>query len=124
MDLGKYFTKAEGVGYLATSGAGGDVDIAVYSRPHVMKDDTLAFGMTDRLTYANLRVNPKAVYAFNEGGFRGRRLFLEKIREESAGPLLEEIRSRVNDIVRPGSGSDIRFVVYFRVTNNIPLVGP
>jgi len=47
------------------------VDIAVYSRPHVQDDGTLAFGMADRLTHANLQKNPYASYAYNESGFKG-----------------------------------------------------
>jgi hypothetical protein len=123
VDLKKYFRQKEGSGYLATAGRDGEVNIAVYSRPHVLKDGTLAFGMTSRLTHANLQENPHAVYAFKEEGFRGRRMYLEKVREETGGSLLQEIRARVNDIVWPGAGADITHVVYFKVVKNLPLVG-
>ena len=83
MEWKDYFEKKSGMGFLATSNSKGDVDIAVYSRPKVMDDGTLAYGMADRLTHANLQENPRAVYAFNEGGFQGVRLFLEKDREET-----------------------------------------
>ncbi len=123
MDLRKYFRQREGTGYLATSGRDGRVNIAVYSRPHVMEDGTLAFGMTERLTHANLQENPHAVFAFTEHGYQGRRIYLEKVREETGGDLFDEIRTRVDAIVGPGAGGDIKFVVYFRAVDNRPLVG-
>ena len=123
MDWNRYFKDTPGRGYLATADRVGKVDVAVYSRPHVLEDGTLAFGMADRLTHANLAENPHAVYAFDEGRYQGVRLYLEKIREESSGPLLEEIRARAEDVVGPGTGASVRFVVYFRVVQHLPLVG-
>ena len=83
MEWKEYFEKKSGMGFLATANSKGEVDVAVYSRPKVMEDGTLAYGMADRLTHANLAENPHAVYAFNEGGFQGTRLFIEKVREET-----------------------------------------
>ena len=123
MDWKAYFENTGGKGFMATAGKSGEVDIAVYSRPHVMEDGTLAFGMTDRLTHANLQENPYAVYAFNERGFEGVRLYLEKVKEETEGSLLEEIQKRADEIVCPGTGDQIKYVVYFRVTKDLPLVG-
>ena len=123
MDWKAYFEKTGGKGYLATASRSGEVDIAVYSRPHVMEDGTLAFGMTDRLTHANLQENPNAAYAFNAKGFEGARLYLERVREETEGPLLEEIRRRADEVVCPGTGDQIKYVVYFRLKKDLPLVG-
>ena len=123
MDWNRYFTDTSGRGYLATADRTGRVDVAVYSRPHVLEDGTLAFGMADRLTHANLAENPHAVYAFDEGRYRGVRLYLEKVREESSGPLLDEIRARADEVVGPGTDAAVRFVVYFRVVQDLPLVG-
>ena len=123
MDWKEYFEKKSGMGFLATANSKGEVDIAVYSRPKVMEDGTLACGMADRLTHANLTENPHAVYAFNEGGFQGKRLFLEKVREETEGPLLDSIRAEADKVVGPGGGDMVKFVVYFRVKKDLPLVG-
>ncbi len=123
MDWKAYFENAKGMGFLATANNKGEVDIAVYSRPKVMEDETLAYGMADRLTHANLVENPNAVYAFNEGGFQGKRLFLEKVKEETAGPLLDSIRKEADRVVGPGIGDMVKFVVYFRVKKHLPLVG-
>jgi len=63
------------------------------------------------------------VYAFNEKGYEGVRLYLEKVREETEGPLLEAIRERADEVMCPGTGDAVKFVVYFRITKNFPLVG-
>ena len=123
MDWKEYFDKKTGMGFLATANSKGEVDIAVYSKPKVMDDGTLACGMADRLTHANLSENPHAVYAFHEGGFQGKRLFMEKVREETEGPLLESIRKEADKMVGPGVGDLVKFVVYFRIKKDLPLVG-
>ena len=123
MDWKKYFETKKGMGFLATANNKGEVDIAVYSKPKVMDDGTLACGMADRLTHANLNENPHAVYAFNEGGFQGKRLFIEKVKEETEGPLIESIRKEADRLVGPGVGDMVKFVVYFRVKKDLPLVG-
>jgi hypothetical protein len=123
MNWKEYFEKTRGKGFLATAGRSGEMDIAPYSRPHIMDDGTFAFGMTDRLTHANLQENPHAAYAFNTKGFEGVRLYLEKVREETEGPLLEEIRKRADEVVCPGTGDHIKYVVYFRLKKDLPLVG-
>lgn len=123
MDWKRYFEAAAGTGYLATANAAGEVNVAVYSRPHVIDAETVAFGMTDRLTHANLRENPHAAYAFRERGFQGVRLYLEKVREETEGPLLDAIRTRATEIVGPGTGEAVAFAVYFRIRKWLPLVG-
>ena len=123
MNWQEYFDRVQGTGFLATSGRAGDVNIAVYSRPKVMRDGTLAFGMADRLTHANLSENPKAVYAFRERGYEGVRIYLEKVREEAGGPVLGEIRDRADAIVGSGTGAQVKYLVYFRVTNYLRLVG-
>ena len=71
MRLSEYFDKAEGVGVLATADAAGKVNVAMYSRPHFLApgdDETVAFIMADRLSYANVQVNPHASYLFIEEG--------------------------------------------------------
>ncbi len=123
MNWKEYFDKTDGKGYLATAGRDGQVDIAVYSRPHVFEDGTLAFAMADRLTHANLQENRHATYAYNEQGYRGVRLYLEKVKEESAGPVLEEFRKRAEVVSVSGAGASLKFVAYFKVLKSLPLVG-
>lgn len=62
MTLKDYFDNAKGYGVLATADAEGKVNTAVYSRPHVMDEKTVAFIMAERLTHENLKSNPWASY--------------------------------------------------------------
>ena len=123
MDLKEYFENTKGFGVLSTADAQGKVDAAVYSRPHVMEDGTIASIMRDRLTHENLKTNPHAVYLFLEEGkgYRGKRLFLTKIREEQDSELINEICRRCypSDL----QVKDPQFLVVFRIDTELPLVG-
>jgi hypothetical protein len=45
MDLKGYFESANGLGVLATADQQGKVNVAVYARPHVVDDKTIALIM-------------------------------------------------------------------------------
>jgi hypothetical protein len=64
MDLGTYFENFKGTGVMATADDQGRVDVAVYARPHIMDQETIAFIMPDRLTHHNLQSNNHAAYLF------------------------------------------------------------
>ena len=66
MDIKEYFEKTEGNGILSTADGNGQVDAAIYARPHFMDDGTIALIMRDRLTHHNLHSNPHACYMFIE----------------------------------------------------------
>jgi hypothetical protein len=122
MTLREYFDGAKGYGVLATADAAGKVDAAVYARPHVMDEQTVAFIMAERLTHENLKSNPWATYLFMEagGGWTGKRLYLKKLREEQNEVLIQEICRKCDY-----SHYDIknRFIVYFSVEKVLPLIG-
>jgi len=124
MELREYFENTKGVGVLSTADRSGKVDAAVYSRPHVMEDGTLAVIMRNRLTHANIQSNPHAAYLFIEegGGYRGKRFFLTRIGEEEDRERIDALarRSYLEDAARPGAP---RFLVYFRVDKTLPLIG-
>jgi hypothetical protein len=119
MELKNYFENVKGLGVLATSDAEGKVDAAVYSRPHVMAEDTVALIMHDRLSHHNLESNPHAAYLFVEEGTKskGKRLFLTKTKEEKDTELLQSLRRR--------SYGDKKglYLVYFRVEKVLPILG-
>lgn len=124
MDLMDYFEKAEGLGVLSTADAEGKVNAAVYSRPHVADGGTLAFIMPDRLTHHNLKSNPHAAYLFRENGpgYRGKRLYLTKIREETDTEFVESMRRKVYS---PEAEEKIgpKSVVFFKIDKELPLIG-
>jgi len=113
-----------GLGVLATADAEGNVSIALYSRPHVIDMDTIAFIMADRQSHRNLQSNPKAAYLFREDvpGYLGKRLYIEKIREEKNSPLIDELRRKKRADSPDESGHD-SFLVCFRILAMRPLTG-
>ena len=123
MELKDYFENTKGLGVLSTADIHGKVNSAIYSRPHVMKDGSLAFIMRDRLTHHNTESNPYAVYLFREDGpgYNGKRLYLTKIREEQDSDLIDSLsrRSYPSDQDRRES----RFLVYFKLEKERPLIG-
>jgi hypothetical protein len=125
MDLQKYFDQAKGMGVLATADSSGKVDAAIYARPHVLEDGTIALVMRDRLTHHNLQSNPHAAYLFVEKGegYEGKRLFLKKISEEKNTERLKAIlRKCTCDAEKESDGHD-RYLVVFKLEKELPLVG-
>jgi len=121
MGIQEYFRNTKGVGILATADDDGKVDAAVYARPHFMEDGTIAMIMRDRLTHLNLQTNPHAAYLFHEDGpgYKGKRLFLTKIREETDTDLLKSLRRRQYPVRK----EEAKFLVFFEVDQELPLIG-
>lgn len=119
MELRDYFEKAKGRGILATADDQGNVDLAVYAKPHFMEDGTIAFIMTERLTHHNLESNPHAAYLFMEDGpgYKGVRLFLRKLREEKDSDLLYTLRRRSYP------NEKVLYLVFFEIEKELPLIG-
>jgi len=123
MDTNEYFNNTYGKGFLATSNAKGEVNIAMYSRPLVQENGQFVFGMTDRLTHANLQENSKAVYAYTEAhSVGGRRFYLNKTKEDNTGPLLEQIRHMTDQCLHPGAGKLVKYIVHFKVNKELPMI--
>jgi hypothetical protein len=123
MKIKDYFENTKGLGVLSTADNHGKVNSAIYSRPHVMEDGSLAFIMRDRLTHKNTELNSHAVFLFREDGpgYNGKRLYLTKVREENDADLIESLsrRSYPSDKDRRES----RFLVYYKLDKERPLVG-
>jgi len=122
MSLADYFENVKGYGVMATADGTGRVNVAVYARPHVVDETTVAFIMAERRTHENLQGNPWAAYSFLETGegWSGKRLYLQKIREEQNEDLLREICRRCDY-----SRYDVshRHIVFFSVEKVLPLIG-
>ena len=121
MNLEQYFDSTKGLGILSTADSNGKVDSALYARPHIMEDGTMALIMRDRLSHHNLQSNPHATFLFKEegSGYNGKRLFMTKVREEQNTELLESLRRRKSVY---GNGED-RCLVFFKLDKELPLVG-
>ncbi len=131
MSLTDYFENTEGVGVLATADSQGNVDLALYARPHVVSEDEVEFIMSDRLSHDNVSANPHAAYLFLEqgeqggaqgyGGYNGLRLYLTRTEEETDPQKIEEIRRES----RKGRdyGDQKKFLVHFKVDGARRLIG-
>lgn len=124
MNLKEYFATHRGVGVLSTADEQGRVDSAIYARPHVLEDGTLAMIMRERLTHKNLQANPYAAYLFieNTGGYKGVRLFIKKIREDDDAELISKMTRRTLS-EEEDQAKGPKFIVYFKVEKGLQLIG-
>ena len=125
MALRDYFENKKGTGVLATASANGEVDVAIYARPHFIDDDTVAFIMSDRLSHSNLNSNPHAAYLFVEegNGYEGKRLHLTKLKEETDPERIQTLRRRTTPAACQSKAGEDRYLVHFHVDRVRPLVG-
>jgi hypothetical protein len=123
MTLSELFKEA-GRGVIATSNMQGEVNVAVYAAPHVVDDETLAWGMTEGRTYHNVMENPGAayLYMYAGAGFSGARLGLKLKGIENSGEMLDAVKARTRHIVSPGAAAAITHVAYFTVVEVRPLI--
>jgi hypothetical protein len=121
MNLAEYFENNQGTGALATSNKGGIVDVAVYSKPHVLGRNKVAFVMRKRLSRRNLKSNPRAAYMYTLKGKAtdGIRLYLEMTGEERDPNIVLSMRRRKTPLAQ---GEEL-YLVYFKVTRVRALVG-
>ncbi len=115
---------AGGRGVIAASDSSGNVNIAVYAKPHVVDDRTVAWGMTEGRTWAYVKENPKAAYLYmNPGpGYSGVRLQLSLKEFHESGDLLEAVKTHTAEIVSPAAAEAVRHVAYFKVEEIRPLI--
>ncbi|WP_085814140.1 pyridoxamine 5'-phosphate oxidase family protein [Geoanaerobacter pelophilus] len=123
MKLAELFPEG-GRGVIATADAAGVVNQAVFAIPHVVDEQTLAWGFSDGRSIANLRVNPHASYLYlaPSRGYSGWRLSLTMKEELGEGDMLEKIKSRTAQVASPEASSAVTRVAYFKVDEVRPLI--
>jgi hypothetical protein len=124
MTLKEYLESREGTSILSSANADGMVTSAIYSRPHVFDDGTIAFVMRKRLTHENLKTNPYASFMFIEEGqgYQGIRLFLKKIKEDTDDALIDKMKRR-HLTPEEDAAKGPKFLTHFRVERMLPLIG-
>jgi len=124
IDLKLYFNGHTGSGVLATADGRGVVNTAIYARPHVLEDSTVAFIMRDRLSRKNLLENGYAGYLFRENGegHQGLRLHLKLLQESTDHELLKQ-PSRSPGNGRGHAVEETRYLVTFSVEKCLALIG-
>lgn len=124
MDLKKYLEDQKGFGVLSTADKDGQVNAAVYSRPHFFEDGTVGFIMNNKLTYSNLQSNGYANFLFRQDpegedrNYEGVRLYLKKVSEDDDQDRIAKLRRRFY-----GDDRDGRHLVIFSIEKNLPLLG-
>jgi hypothetical protein len=118
MKLQEYFSGKAGVGVISTSNQKGEVNSAVYAKPHVTGKNTVAFIMRDKLTRANLQENAKVNYLFieHDHGFKGVRLYLTMTGEVQDKEVIAALSRRADE-------DNDRFLVSFNVDKALALIG-
>ena len=122
MNLHDYFNEKSGFGVISTSNNKGEVNSAVYAKPHVIDSNTIAFIMRDRLTRKNVLENPQAHYMFIEHnhGFHGVRLSLTMLEESQDQERIKAMSRRPS---KDDEDDSNRFLVTFTVNKVLMLVG-
>ncbi len=123
MDLAKLFQE-QGIGVMATADRLGNINTALYARPHVIDANTLVWGMTDGRTFHNISVSPRASFLFKSSGpgFGGVRLYLELLRTEEEGAMLTRIRENTDAVVGTGAGRAVTHAAWFRIIETRSLI--
>ena len=122
MKLAELFPEG-GRGIIGTADAKGAVNMAVFASPHIIDDETLAWGFTEGRSYTNLMENPHAsfLYLAPTRGYSGWRLTLT-LKEMGAGDLLERIKKAASQAAGPQAGTAVKHVGYFTVVEVRPLI--
>jgi hypothetical protein len=123
--LSKYFEDTKGIGVLATTDASGQVNQAIYGRPHFPDNDdeeTCSFIMSNRLSHDNVKHNPSAAYLFIEKGegYVGKRLSLSVIGEEADPEKIKAVRRRNIPTISEEEG---KYLVQFHIEGVRSLIG-
>jgi hypothetical protein len=123
MKLAELFPEG-GRGIIGTADAAGVVNMAVFAIPHVIDEETLAWGFTEGRSIANLRLNPHASYLYlaPTRGYSGWRLTLTMTQEIGEGELLQKIKEEATSFSGSMAGAAVKQVVYFKVEEVRPLI--
>lgn len=122
-----YFNRQPRIGVISTSSANGVVDCAVYGSPQMLDEKTVQVAFGRGRTIENLRQNPNAVYMIMEPGagildWKGLRVYMRMNECFSSGPVLEEYRRRMAEVMGEQAAGMISVVGLFEVTGVRPLM--
>lgn len=123
MKLAELFPEG-GRGIIGTADANGVVNLAIFAIPHVIDEETLAWGFVDGRSLHNLRANPHATFLYlaPSRGYSGWRLTLTVKEETEEGDLLKQVKEEAAKESIPAAGTAIKSLVYFKVDEVRPLM--
>ncbi len=113
-----------GTGVIATADRDGTINTAIYAAPHIVDDETVAWGMTEGRTFRNLRENPNAAFLQQApgDGAAGVRITLKLESITDSGNVLETIRGRARKAAGRAAADMVKYVAYFKVVETRPLM--
>lgn len=125
--LMEYFNKQPRLGVISTSSKDGLVDCAVYGSPQMFDEKTVIVAFARGRTFANLEVNPNAVFMIMEPGagildWKGIRVYLKMLEFATSGPKLEAYKSQIAKIVGEQAAGMIAVLATFEITEVRPLI--
>ncbi len=123
MSLSEYLAPG-GTGVIATADSDGIINTALYAPPHVVNDDTVAWGMTEGRTLRNLQENPNAAFLHQRpgDGAAGVRITLRLQKIQHSGNMLETIRERARKTAGAAAAEMVKYVAFFKVVETRPLM--
>lgn len=123
MSLSEYLSPG-GTGVIATADRNGTINTAIYAAPHIVNDETVAWGMTEGRTYRNLKENPNAAFLQQApgDGAAGVRITLKLQKIQESGAVLEAIRARARESSGTAAADMVRYVAFFKVVETRPLM--
>ena len=123
MRLSEYLSTG-GTGVIATADKDGTINTAIYAAPHVLDDETVAWGMTEGRTYRNLQENPNAAFLHRApgDGAAGVRITLKLQGIQESGEILDAIRARARKVSGSAAAEMVRYVGFFEVVETRPLM--
>ncbi|MEC9492862.1 pyridoxamine 5'-phosphate oxidase family protein [Flexistipes sp.] len=123
MKLEQYFENGKGMGVLATADRSGQVNTALYARPHI-ENGNAVFVMRERKTYANINENASANYLYvsDDDKFDGIRMYMTFL-EDSADPADVDKYRRRNSPVEKTLNEERLHLVTFKIDKILSLIG-
>lgn len=117
----------QAAGYLATADSTGKVNSAVFGSCRLLTADTVAIGLGDNRSLANLQENPSATLLFVTPGssplnWQGARIYLEVSHFVSGGELFDNVIAEIEKEAGKMAAHMITTVAVFQVTEVRPLI--
>ncbi|HLA29202.1 MAG TPA: pyridoxamine 5'-phosphate oxidase family protein [Syntrophales bacterium] len=125
--LMEYFNKQPRIGTLSTADKEGKVNSAVLGSPRMVDEKTVVMTLRNSRTFANLLVNPYAVFSIMEPGkttpeWKGIRVYLKMTGYQTSGEKLETMRAQAAQRIGEATAKLIHAAVTLEVYDVRPMI--
>ena len=124
--LMEYFNKQPRLGTLSTADSHGKVNCAYFGSPRMIDEKTIFMGLGNNRTFANLQVNPSAVFMVMEPGqsitdWKGVRIYVTMTECQTSGQKLDDMRATIAQHAGENAARMIHAAVTFEIQEIRPL---